>query len=105
MPVCSIVKIITQPSIYGVIVYFCYLMSHQTFAQAIFFILTDTIPWSGFPLRCQKQPGAYEHTRRRCAYGLTLVKMRHDLATLNSNNFVVYGQKHIVGSPYLEKNV
>ena len=31
--------------------------------------------------------------RRRNA---TMVKMRHGLATLNSNNAVVYGQKHKV---------
>ena len=32
-------------------------------------------------------------TVRLCA---TMVKMRHGLATLNSNNSVVYGQKHKV---------
>ena len=33
------------------------------------------------------------YERRRCA---TKVKISHALATLNSNNFVVYGQKHKV---------
>ena len=33
----------------------------------------------------------YERTRYA-----TMVKMRHGLATLNSNNYVVYGQKHKV---------
>ena len=31
------------------------------------------------------------YERRRCA---SKVKMSHAMATLNSNNFVVYGQKH-----------
>ena len=35
----------------------------------------------------------FVYERRRYA---TMVKMRHGLATLNSNNSVVYGQKHKV---------
>ena len=35
----------------------------------------------------------FVYERRRYA---SMVKMRHGLATLNSNNFVVYGQKHKV---------
>ena len=56
----------------------------------------NTIPWclvSRFPV---KHTGTYRHAIKRCAYGscyATIVKIRHDLATLNSNNSVVYGQK------------
>ena len=35
----------------------------------------------------------FVNERKTCA---TKVKMSHALATLNSNNFLVYGQKHIV---------
>ena len=35
----------------------------------------------------------FVYERRRYA---TMVKMRHGLVTLNSNNFIVYGQKHKV---------
>ena len=35
----------------------------------------------------------FVYERRRYA---TMVKMRHGLATLNSNNSIVYGQKHKV---------
>ena len=35
----------------------------------------------------------FVNERRRYA---TMVKMRHGLATLNSNNSIVYGQKHKV---------
>ena len=59
--------------------------------------------WS--PALLLKHTGAYRYARQRCAYGsfnmkgggcATKVKMSHALATLNSNNFVVYGQKHKV---------
>ena len=57
-----------------------------------------------FPASLLKHTGAYQHARQRCAYGsfmkgercATKVKMSHALATLNFNNFVVYGQKHKV---------
>ena len=43
-----------------------------------------------------------QHVQRRCAYGwfmkgdfyATMIKMWHGLATLNSNNSIVYGHKH-----------
>ena len=48
----------------------------------------------------KKHTGAYYHARRRFVYErtryATMVKMRHGLATLNSNNSVVYGQQHKV---------
>ena len=47
-----------------------------------------------FPASLIKHTGAYRHARQRCAYGSLCNK--DALATLNSNNFVVYGQKHKV---------
>ena len=54
-----------------------------------------TMAW--FPASLLKHKGAYKHVRQRCAYGSFMkgdVMQRHGLATLNSNNSVVYGQKH-----------
>ena len=98
--------IITQLSIYGVIV--CFSLSHGSLnycpGNSFGYILTGTIPWPVFPLRCQK-------TRRRlstCAtkmriwfvyarrYYVTMTEMRHVLMALNYNNFIVYDQKHKV---------
>ena len=41
------------------------------------------------------------YTRRRYA---TMVEIMHSLATLNANNFVVYGQKKSVGTRFLSYN-
>ena len=54
-----------------------------------------------FPASLLKHTGAYRHAPQTMrVYGskryATMVKIRHGLATLNSNNSVVYGQKHIV---------
>ena len=71
-------------------------MSHRTIAQSIVLDIDCNLPWSGFLLHCLKLEGAYCHARRRCKYGLITPgesEMMHGLATLNSNNFVVYGQK------------
>ena len=93
---------ITQSSIYGVIVYFCYVMHHWTIDQAIFSTIDFTMAW--FPasllktLRCLSTWATTMHVRfvyERGRYS-TMVKMRHGLATLNSNYSVVYGQKHKV---------
>ena len=60
-----------------------------------------TMAW--FPATLLKTPRAYRLVRRRCAYSsfrsvdimqCSILEMRHGLPTLNSNNFVVYGQKH-----------
>ena len=59
----GIIGFITQPSIYGVIVYFCYAMSHWTIDQAIF----ATIDWhyimAWFPASLLKHTGANQHAR------------------------------------------
>ena len=66
--------------------------------------IDGTIPWAWFPvfllkthrrlLSCATTMRArFVYERRRYA---TMVKMGHGLATLNSNNSVVYGQKHKV---------
>ena len=67
-----------------------------------------TIDWhytmalvSRFPIKTHRRSLAcattmrvrFVYERRRYA---AMVKIRHGLATLNSNNFVVYGQKHKV---------
>ena len=50
---CQIENIITQPSIYGVIVYF-FAMSLVTelLTGQYFSLLTGFIPWPGYPLPC-----------------------------------------------------
>ena len=42
--------------------------------------------------------GTYQHVQLiySCRCYATVADLRHGLATLNSNNFVVYGQKHKV---------
>ena len=50
---CELLFIITQPSIYGVIVYF--LLCHESLNYSIgqkIRLLTGTIPWPGYPLPC-----------------------------------------------------
>ena len=81
---------------------FCYVMSYRTIDQAIF----STIDWhytmAWFPVSLLEHTDTYQHARRRCTYGSFMkgdvmqqwLKMRHGLASLNSNNSVVYGQKH-----------
>ena len=52
-----------------------------------------------FPASLLKHTGAYYYARRfvyERRRNATMVKMGHGLATLNSNNSVVYGQKHKV---------
>ena len=83
---------------------FYYVVSHWTIDQSI--ILTIdwhfTMAWFHASLlkthrrlsTCAKtMPVRFVYDRRRCA---TKVKKSHALATLNSNNFLVYGQKHKV---------
>ena len=51
------------------------------------------------PASLLKHTGAYRHARQQCTYGSFMkgdVMQRHGLATLNSNNSVVYDQKHKV---------
>ena len=82
--------------------FFCYVMSHWTFAQAV--VLTNdwyyTMVW--FPASLLKtwrhlsscatmMRIQFVYTRRRF---VTMVEMRHGLTTFNSYNFVAYGQKH-----------
>ena len=101
-----IIYFITQPSIYGVIVYFfCYVMSHWTIPHVNKYDYRLALYHGpGFPLPCKNTHRRllscattmrvrFVYKRRRYA---TMVKMRHGLATLNSNNSVVYGQKHKV---------
>ena len=97
--------IITQPSIYGVIVYS--LLCHGSLNYCPVNILTIDwhyimawLPASLLKTHRRLSPCAitmlvwFVYEMRRCA---TKVKMSHALATLNSNNFVVYGQKHKCG--------
>ena len=91
---------------------FCYVISHRTIDQAIF----STIDWhytmAWFPtalLKIHRRLSAcvmmmckwFVYERRHYA---TMVKMRHGLAILNSNNSVVYGQKHKVYLVFFNKN-
>ena len=91
--------------IYGVIVFF-FAMSWVTdlLIGQYYWLLTGTIPWPGFPIRCKKTHRhlstcatmmrvQFVYERKLCE---TKVKMSHALAKLNSNNFAVYGQKHKV---------
>ena len=54
------------------------------------------------PASLLKHTDAYRHARQRCAYASfmkedgNIGELRHGLATLNSNNSVVYGQRHKV---------
>ena len=63
MPVCSIVKIITQPSIYGVLVYF--LLCHESLNYL-------TIEWhynmAWLPASLLKHTGPYQHARQRAMF-------------------------------------
>ena len=76
------------PSTYGVIVYFCYLMSHRTIVQAIFFSIDWHYTTTWFPALLLRLS--------TCAYGPTMVKMRHGLAHLYSN---------IITSLYMVRNI
>ena len=61
-----------------------------------------TMAW--LPTSLLEHTGVYRHARQRCAYVFfhemryyaTMVKIRLGLATLNSNNSVVYCQTHKV---------
>ena len=85
----------------GLLVY--YVMSHWTIAQSIFLTIDWHYTMAWFPallLKTHRHLSTCATTmhipfvfKRRHA---TKVKMSHALATLNSNNFVVYGQKHKV---------
>ena len=100
----SIISIITQQSICGVIVFFCFVMSHWTINQSIF----STIDWhhtmAWFPASLLKTHmrllacGTTMHIWfvYEIRHYATMMKMRHGFATLNSNKFVIYGQKHKV---------
>ena len=92
--------IITQPSIYGVIVYFS--LCHESLNYCPVNICDYTMAW--FPaslLKAHRRLSTraitmcvrFVYERRRCAAN---VKMSHALATLNPYIFVVYGQKHKV---------
>ena len=71
----------------------------ELLTRQYFQLLTGTIPWPGFLLPSRLSACAttmhtqFPYERRHCA---TMVEIRHGLATLNSNNSVVYGQKHKV---------
>ena len=95
---------ITQPSIYGVTVYFCYVMSHWTIPPVNKYgywlaLYNGLVTW--FPVKTHRCLSTcvttmrvrFIYERRRYA---TMVKIRHGLATLNSNNSLVYGQRHKV---------
>ena len=95
---------ITQPSIYGKIVYFCYAMSLWPIDQSLFSTIDGHYTMAWFPASLLKthrplltfattMPVQFVYEKRRYA---TMMKMRHGLATLNSKNSVVYGQKHKV---------
>ena len=61
---------ITEPYIYGVIVYFCYVMSHWTIDQSISFTIDWHYTMAWFPPSLLKtHTCAYRNARRRCAYG------------------------------------
>ena len=96
----SIYCFITQPSIYGVIVYFLLCQESLTINLAIDWHYTMAwLPASLLKTHRRLSKCAttmriqFVYERRRYA---TMVKIRHGLATLNSNNSVVYGQKHKV---------
>ena len=80
--------IITQPSIYGVIVYF--LLCHESLYHGLV---------TPFPIKTHRRLSTCATTMRvrlvykRRSYA-TMVKIRHGLAPLNPNNSIVYGQKH-----------
>ena len=79
-------------------------MSQLTSAQAIFLTIDLHYTMAWFPaslLKTHRLVSACATTMRvRYVYERSLydsmVKMRHGLTTLNSNNFIVYGQKHKV---------
>ena len=95
---------VTQPSIYGVIVYF--LLCHESLNYWPVNIFNYWLALNHglvthFPVKTHRRLSTWATTmrirfvyeRRRYA---TIGKIRHGLATLNSNNSVVYGQKHKV---------
>ena len=103
-PKISISKIITQLSIYRVIVYF--LLCHESlnywpvnifdYWLALYHgLVTPSAVKTHRPLSTFLAMMCvwFVYERRRYA---TIMKKRHGLATLNSNNSVVYGQKHKV---------
>ena len=106
--------VITQPSINGVIVYF-FAMSWVT--ELFHRSINMTIDWhytmglvSRFPVKNTHALIIMRDDDARtvrlwketlCNNCATMVKMRHGLATLNSNNSVVYGQKQSVGTRFL----
>ena len=98
----SLDDVITQLSIYRVIVYFLlsYVMSHRTILPINKY--DYSMAWLPASLLKTHRPLSscatticvgFVYEKRRHA---TMVKIRHGLATLNSNNSVVYGQKHKV---------
>ena len=98
----KIMEIITKPSIYGVIVFFAMSWVTELFHRSIHLTIhwQNTMAWSlASLLKTHRRisPHAitmrirFVYERRRYA---TAVKIRHGLATLNSNNSVVYGPKH-----------
>ena len=94
----SISQFITQPSIYGVIVYFWYVMSHWTIDQSIFLTFDWHYTMAWLPdclLKTHRRLSTCVTTMRirfiyeRSRYA-AMVKIRHGLATLYSINSVVY---------------
>ena len=97
---------IYYPTIYiqSKFLFLCYVMSHSSIDQEIFSTIDwhFTKAWSPTSLlKTHRRLSAcltlmrvqFLHERRRNA---TMVKIRHGLATLNTNNSFVCGQKHKV---------
>ena len=103
-PMKSITMIITQQSTYGVIVYSLLCHGSLNYWPVNFFdywLARNHGLVSRFAVKTHRRLSTcattmcvrFVYERRRCA---TKVKMSHVLATLNSNNFVVYSQRHKV---------
>ena len=75
-------------------------MSHWIIDRSINLTIDWHYTMAWLPVSLLKHTGAYQHARQRCIYErrscATMVKIRHGLATLNSNNSVVNGRKHKV---------
>ena len=95
---------ITQPPIYGVIVYFCYVMSQWTIAWATVLDIDWDYIMAWFPallLITQRRSSTFATKirigfvyARRCY--VAMADIRHGLAPCNTHNLVIYVQKHKV---------
>ena len=98
VPVVAISWIITQPSIYRVIVYFLLCHESLNYWPVNIFDYWLTLYHglvSCFPVKNTQALTNMRDNDERRGYA-TKVKMRHGLAILYSNNSFVYGQKHKV---------